>query len=678
MIAIQNDSGLTLDLLPGQNLVTEQAVAWLSDDELPGEFSYAIDAPLNENNKRFVQQGYRPDSALPQTKLPVQVQMDGTLYRRCTYKFRINQGKLTGNLLIDSSEFYDQIRNLSLLEAVPDRVALGDGLVSTPPVNLAIRLQQIAALPPGQFPCTFFPIRNISMLEDDFNDTTLSGFVRNDYVNAWEPLAGGGFGFPLDLPNMPKFGYLICPQFYLSWVLERIMALAGYTIESEWLYSAEVRQLTIENLTAMSMALDGLVGFIQGHIITAGMFLPEMTVSDFLKAVKGRFGLVFTYTSTNKICRITQYTQAVQAGPAIDLTEFQTGPYSSDLPDESGFAVTEFVDSGDALYKDGEGNTLSLPAQITGLGQTKVTLKAGTSQLIYTTSPLGNNARWFVPTVQQAGNVLDPNYKPSNRYLTKNGKRPNDIGLKFLYYRGMTTDSAGNPYPLGTPDDRDGRQVVVGSALTLDGQNGAWRSYLSEYYYFRDQTQRITQRLRLPVSVLAGLQLHRAVSLSIEDRIRRSYLISKIRAQAPGRDGIVDVQLEVLTLPSGIEKSPITDAPRVWVEFLPGAQVFNTGGGFQGYTELTVKTWQDANRSKPAIVTNLLINIRMKRRHESTVQTPALLDYQEYIVGYYANGSTSVIDPALHTSYPDGTGITTQFTYIVASIDPGDGYNILV
>ena len=63
MIAITNDSGLSLDLMPSQNLVTEQAVAWLSDEELPREFSYPIDAPLNENNRRFVSQGYRPDSA---------------------------------------------------------------------------------------------------------------------------------------------------------------------------------------------------------------------------------------------------------------------------------------------------------------------------------------------------------------------------------------------------------------------------------------------------------------------------------------------------------------------------------------------------------------------------------------------------------------------------------------
>ncbi|WP_461044900.1 hypothetical protein, partial [Spirosoma harenae] len=160
MIAIINDLGESLQLDPEQKLVTQQAVAWTSDDELPAEFSYPIEAPLTEANKRFVAHGYRPDSAQPRYQITVNVQMEGVLYRRCTFSYRINEGKLSGYLKIDASEFYDRIRKLTLLEALPDIVMVGDGLASNPPTDLQSRLKAIASLAPGQFPFTLFPIRN--------------------------------------------------------------------------------------------------------------------------------------------------------------------------------------------------------------------------------------------------------------------------------------------------------------------------------------------------------------------------------------------------------------------------------------------------------------------------------------------------------------------------------------
>ncbi|WP_461044449.1 hypothetical protein, partial [Spirosoma harenae] len=187
-------------------------------------------------------------------------------------------------------------------------------LASNPPTDLQSRLKAIASLAPGQFPFTLFPIRNQRFWEDDFDEAKLAGFARQDYVNAWEKQENGSYNFSVDLPGTPKFGYPICPQFYLSWVLERIMKLAGFRIESEWLASAEIQKLTIKNLTAMNLQLP-VGGFINGHQLTAGMFLPDMSVSDFLKAIKGRFGLAFTYNANSRVCYITQFTAAIAAGP---------------------------------------------------------------------------------------------------------------------------------------------------------------------------------------------------------------------------------------------------------------------------------------------------------------------------------------------------------------------------
>lgn len=692
MIAITNDAGDTLQLSAGQNLVTERAVAWLSDDELPGEFSYPIDVPLSEANKRFVSHGYRPDLALPFQEMPVTVRMEGVLYRRCTFSFRLNAGKLSGFLKIDSAEFYDKIRNLSLLDAFPDLLFLGDGLGASQPITLPDRLRQIAELPPGAFPCTFFPIRNEGFWESDFTDEKLPGFVRGTqlsldqlsritYVNAWELLPSGQAGFPIDLPNVPRYGRVLCPQFYLSYVLERIMTLAGYRIESEWLASEEVQRITIVNLTAMNQYVSDLGQLFSGHALPVGMFLPDTTVSEFLKAIKGRFGLVFTYDGNARVCRITQFIRTVAEGADIDLTPYQSGHYSTEFREGTGYSVRDYVDAGDELYKDADGRTLEAPAFIVGKGGTSLTLRAGTCQLIRTPSGLSEGAQWFVPTLRQPGNTLDPAYKQSSRYLSKEGKRPNAIGIKFLSYRGMTTDSKNNPYPLATPDIYDGQQAIAGQqALKMEGRAGSWRNFLRAYFYFRDQTQKISQPLLLPADVFSGLKLHRLIWLSLEDQIRRSYLIQKIQSDMPGPDGLVPVKLDALTLPSGIEQPQETDEPLVWVEFIFGP-VTTSSQPVRQLVVLTVKTWVDAQKSSPALVTGLRVNLRFQRSHYDTHPDAAgneqLLDYLEYVEAYPVNGAVTVLETAFVGSYQDPQDIHYKYYTHNINLDPGEGYQIL-
>ncbi|WP_461044293.1 hypothetical protein, partial [Spirosoma harenae] len=179
----------------------------------------------------------------------------------------------------------------------------------------------------------------------------------------------------------------------------------------------------------------------------------------FLKAIKGRFGLAFTYNANSRVCYITQFTAAIAAGPAIDLTPFQAGDYSTAYPNATGYTVNQYLDSSDELNKDSTGNPIDPESEVVGGGQTLISLQVGSMQLAYQPSGLSDGAFWLIPTVRQPGNTLDANYKLSSRYLSKEGKRPNNVGLCLIAYRGMTQDSAGNAYPLATPDVRNGQQL---------------------------------------------------------------------------------------------------------------------------------------------------------------------------------------------------------------------------
>lgn len=679
MIAIINDTGLSLQLTPGQNLLTELSTNWLSDEELPSERSYAISCPLNENNKRFVGHGYRPDRAAGQMVLPVSLELEGTLYRRCQFAYRVQGGALSGYLKIDSAEFFDKIRKLSLLEALPDVIRLGNGLIDDKNTSLPDRMRAIAYLAPGQFPLTFFPIRNEGFLEESLTpDKVVPEFVRRDLVNCWvegrfvtDTITGGG-------------GWLSVPQLYLWWVLQRIMNLAGYQIESDWLAQEEIQRLVIFNQTAMAVSGLGLNGdaaaLLRGHTITAGMHLPDMSVSDFLKAIKQRFSLNLDFNSNTKVCTITQYTGAVAMGPAVDLTQFQTGPYDSEPASGVGFTIREQLDDSDELNRNAKGEPLTPAAFVVGAGQTDITLRVGTTQLISVPLPSGERPAvpgfMFVPTVKQLGNVLDKLYVRSECYPDENGKRKNNIGLKLLSYRGMVSYADG-VYPLATPGVKDNLQQVVGSqALTLAGKYGAFQQYLRAYYYFRDNTEKITQGLLLPVALNASLKKFRSVQLALEDGIRRSYLISKIQSQDVGASGLVGVKLEVLSLPPGLDLAESADQPTVWLE-LVAAPDYRSYSGNNVFGVISVKAWTDASRSKPAELISLGVNIRTRRTYydhvDQSSSSPA-----EWITTYYATGTgTVILDNHYKGGEDDPAYAGRGHLNFVPSLDPGEGYNIL-
>ncbi|WP_119669679.1 hypothetical protein [Fibrisoma montanum] len=695
MIAITNVLGLTLELVPGQALVTEQVCAWTADDELPGEFSYPIKFPLNESNLRFLQLQFRPDSTHPEMELPVTVNLEGVLYRRCLLSYRIVDDKGDGFLKIDSSEAYDKLRNLSLLEALPDRIHLGDGIQPGGQLSLKTlrqRMYELAQLKPGLFPCVFFPIRNDSFFEADItneyeNTRKVPGFVRQVYVNA--------FNGQFLTDSSTVTGYPICPQFYLSWVLERIMNLAGYRIEGNFLSDPEVQMLTVTGMTAMEVKRSITAPL--GHTVTAGMHLPDMSVSDFLKAIKGRYGLAITFNANTRICTIVQFKKTVQSGTVQDLTAYQTGRYSVDKALDRGFRVIDFIDEQDELYKDAKGNVVRPAPFVIGKGLDELQLRCGTTQAILEASPIVNAAQagghWIVPTVKQAGNTVDGAYQASERYLDQEGKRKNNIGLKLISYRGMSVDTKGNAYPLGTPDIRNGKQEPIGKQSTsLGGRSGLWRSGLRDYYHFRDQAQPITQPLLLPVAVLAQLKLHEPVGLTLKDQIRRSYLVTKLSAESPGSEGRVRVRLECLTLPSGLELSAEADLPLVWVSMaVTHKSVTDPPAGVPAYhieTTVTLSFWANAQKTQPYITQGLAVTLRQRKdyRYDARLgpfgygSDPRAGQQFDYLTTVVCNGSSMVLPTPFVTEkreYDSTKRIIDQYKGFV-QLDPGDDYNVIV
>ena len=691
MIAITNAAGADLHLSTGQQLTIEQAAGWLADDELPGAFSYPIGFPLDGHNEQFLLHGYRPDHARPNTELPVSVRLEGVLYRQCTLVYRVTDGKGDGFLKIDAGEVYETLKKLTLSAVMPDRIGLGDLSKS-----LSVRMGEIARMPPGEWPYTFFPIRNELAFEPDYK---LTGFVAQPYVNAWK----NGV-FLTDTPEAvnPVRGYPMAPQFFVVYVLHQIYKKAGYRITGDWIGREETQRLTILNLTSLADT-KGIMVTLTGHQHPAGLFVPEMTVPDFLKAIRQRYGLIFTFNANDRTVSIRRFVDVLRQPTTQDLTQFQLRGYSIEAADGKGFTLQETPDGSDELNRDAESQPIKPPAIVVGRGGQPIDIKTATPQMIYELSPASatnTGAKWLIPTVRQPGNILDELYKDSDRYAETNTidgglKRRNDASLCLLSYRGMQPDSAGGLYPLATTGNRNGRQAEIlnqsgqpAEGTALAGRAGVFRNSLRPFYYFRDQTRPVVTSLLMPATVLTNLKLDETMSIALDGEVRRSYLPNKMQCDSPGTSGFVRVRLTMLTLPDGIDQLANMDEPLVWVEMIavnrrvPGTTSAANPQAGRVLTTLTIKCWADAQRASPFIAVGLPVDVRTRRsdlygttgiKGSTYVPTP----YQETTKRYYVSGSTAIIetDAVVGQSYNTAGELSElRFTY---ALDPGDDYLIL-
>ncbi|KAB7728120.1 hypothetical protein F5984_20455 [Rudanella paleaurantiibacter] len=638
MIQITNQAGAHLELPPGAVLTFEQAVRWLGDGKTPGGFSYPISFPLNEANRRFLQHAYRPDTPEPTMSIPVSVQIGEVLHRRCTLSYRVQNGGGDGFLKLDGGEAADPLRSLSLRDAVgTDLVYLDEVLEG--PRSLAEYLNKIATLAPSTFPLTFFPLKNDLFFEKELTNEQVPGLIRQPYVNMYGSGPQGPATFQTDAALQK--GFPIVPFFFLTDILNRVFARIGYRPVGDWLADPEVLCYTIFNLTA----IDAYRGrWEMGRFaVRVRDHLPDVSVSDFLRALRSRFGILFHFDSSNRTVSVRRWLDIISSPPQ-DLAGYQLAGYSIDEPAREGITLRDYIDDSDELYKNKEGNVTRPDPLLIGEGGKEEQLTLGTTQMVFEPRPAWNastgqyittSAYWLVPTVRQAGNIADDSYLKSERQPEKGLAWKNNVGLRLISYRGVQPDSGSVPYPLGTSGTINAKMDTIGAlALELTGNRGAWRNGLRQYYYFRDRTQLLTIPLRWPAHAFSLFRFDAPVSLVL-DQHRRTLLAERYQASASGVDGSLPTSLECLLLPTGISETQAGVDEEVWVELIvtpltpipvPGPNLVVTS---RTYQKVEVRLWRNAARTLPS---NAVIDLQLVRTQKSVGSgRPEAVDFAELL-----------------------------------------------
>ncbi|MEZ0485451.1 hypothetical protein [Fibrella aquatica] len=694
MIDIRNQAGLSLLLSEGSTLTLEQAAGLLDTDTLPGGFSYPLTFPLHDcpPNQAFVHQTHRP-AASGAMELAVRLLVDGGLYRNAILRYRVDNGKGSGTLRLDYSAATDELSQLSLVEALSDPVFLG----AMNPGQMATRMGQIAQLPIGSFPLTFFPLRNEHFMDEEFTAQRIpdlpAGFsyARPNYVN--EVDANGAF---LTDSLTGSLARPIVPFFFLSWVVGQLLGKFGYRMAGNWAGDEGVKRLVIINMTAIrSTARSGVspdgTNQISEYWAKPGLHLPEVSVGEFLKSIRERYGLFFRWDSRSRVCYVDRFSDLLLQ-PAVDLRQARyLEPGSVSDAARAGYSVFEYVEGSDALQKGVDNQPVVIPPVVYGDGKTPVKLRVGTVSMIREVRP-GSTASWDMPALRCPGNVTEPLFAKSDRYLNAEGKRKNSLGLLVISYVPQHRDSQGRVYPSATPFP------LSGESVTLGGRRGGWLSGLRSVFSFRSQAKGLTQVLLLPVAQASGLLPGTRLHLRDGQGNEATGLLDLIQTELPARAGMVTARLTTRLLPPIGESPAPAVPPIVYVELsqvtrIPPTEIINypTAQYPQGissslsrrFTTLTVRAWLDPARTQPATFqTPLALTFRVKESYSPDFEQTATMTNPnpEYTITAPIAGAVQVIDPQFE--HYTAILIRVSLKLILGrsrtiSLVPGEGYVLL-
>jgi hypothetical protein len=300
-----------LDLYPGSTVsFVKNTELWVTGDPTinEGSYTFPVDVPLNEKNKRLL--GY-PDRI---DRLgPMRILEDVTLY--IGHGLSIGIPYFSGKLYIkestrDTAKVFMTTDGLNSKKDIKFAdVNIGEYNIPTPlPLP---GLMNLTTLNPLDYDFIFFPVRNDSLTtEERIAVWNVGGWFHNAYSEnsaSWNfDFTGSGLGI--------ENNNIITPFLRLEVIIEKVCEALGYTFVNNWLLHEEQRLICIYNNKSISSVDDFYY-----TIIRYNEHLPSgMTLTDFLiKIAKWQFVGLFI-DEISKTITMTPYRDVVKLDAAHD------------------------------------------------------------------------------------------------------------------------------------------------------------------------------------------------------------------------------------------------------------------------------------------------------------------------------------------------------------------------
>lgn len=253
-----------------------------------GSKSVTTTIPRTPNNSRLLGYAFRPDiDAKPEYKIPVII-YDSTFMRRgmLYMSSAYNTSKGYGvTLAFAEGIMYEEMKSVKL----PDLSGLPVIEKAYPEMKAYMDNLFVEENPNSEL--TLF---SVSLKDETYSDSSSSDKVNITVLNDVDPETSNTLYWPSKInvvqnnalvPVDVPAGYGVSPFVKVWYILERIFSHFGYDIgNNPFRNDYQLRRLCVLNNVTDSLVM---------NTIDYSQLLPDITVIDFLKSLKCRFGLVF-------------------------------------------------------------------------------------------------------------------------------------------------------------------------------------------------------------------------------------------------------------------------------------------------------------------------------------------------------------------------------------------------
>jgi hypothetical protein len=420
-----------LDLGEGASITLETTSPFFMTDGIPGTISFPSTASPTKKNKRLLG---NPEIISNQnnlnTKIAAELYIKDLLYKAGQLtNIKPNKKGYQYSFLSDAGDFQSKINGVSMRS-----LDLGTDILvfDNSSENYAL-----------------FPVKNESFYGD--KNTNFKG-----YLNYYH-----GGSFPTNTTSSSF--YAITPFPYLVQVIRKTFALFGYLVYGAWLDDPEIATAVVYNNYALDKVVTGVNSW--ETTIAIANHLPDMTVGEFIIAIKNMFGLGYIFNPIDKTVKIVTLNEVINDQTYVDHTSKAEPEYELALNESNGFKLSQEQDSGDEALKD---ESDAWTTYKIGNGGQEISTKASTTLILTHQDTVNTSRSWTIPYVKQKGS--SPEFDLGI----------NKANLRILFYRGMQNDSLGNAYPQGSYNSSS---MSLRWADTNGLYNKCWKPWLDFLAY---------------------------------------------------------------------------------------------------------------------------------------------------------------------------------------------------
>ncbi|SEM66578.1 hypothetical protein SAMN05192574_101394 [Mucilaginibacter gossypiicola] len=485
-----------------------------NEDDFLGSLSYSGSLPL-EDNRALIANAHFIATAAGLRELDVRMWLGNLPYKVTRFLFTIEDKTIAYNLLIDkgilakdmSTRMMNQlyIPGSSGIIGAYDAETFGAFMLDT------------ATAAPGVYPLVFFPIKNDGAYKEidpsQYGDYPDIDFPVSKYMNEWRITSGVG-SFFVNAGIDPK-SQTFLPFFNLVYVLKQVLAFYGLSATGTMLNDPDIKRIFIYSQVSIDVYI----------VADYPTYMPAITVTEFLKTVRNRFGALIDQDTTRKICYVESLLYLQDSPETVDLRDKQVLDYREISGQATGYTITQPVDDKDDAFSDTDKN--NLPKMVIGDGLTEITLADVATKMINEDSPATvSAAQWRIPYMKQPVHAVAPFTQiQAQEYADRN-----NFKLRFLYYHGMQHDAAGYTYPYGSTDnvDQAGTQLTK-FTLSLTPSGTSYQS-LQQKYTFLKNTKPFEMGFRLTKEEFLNLSVHKRYLIRDFNKATISCILSSFTA----------------------------------------------------------------------------------------------------------------------------------------------------